>query len=125
MIGLWFVNIVCGVIVVKEDVVEVFKFGYFCGYGGDVWFFQFVFVDYVLWMVKNFFGGGNVMVFYMFGILFDVQKRYVFGIKFILESYLLGKFDYKFEDLIVYGGDYVIKVYGEWVKFVKKDVVGV
>ncbi len=56
------------------------------------------------------------MVPHMSGTSLDAQKRYALGTKSILESYLTGKHDYKPEDLIVHGGDYATKAYGERAK---------
>ena len=60
----------------------------------------------------------------MSGTSLDAQKRYALGTKSILESYLSGKLDYKPEDLIVHGGDYATKAYGERAKKVVADVAG-
>jgi formate dehydrogenase len=56
------------------------------------------------------------MVPHMSGTSIDAQKRYAAGVKSILESYLSGKHDYRPEDLIVQGGDYATKAYGERTK---------
>jgi len=64
------------------------------------------------------------MVPHMSGTSLDAQKRYALGTKSILESYLSGKLDYKPEDLIVHGGDYATKAYGERAKKVVADVAG-
>lgn len=53
------------------------------------------------------------MVPHVSGTSLDAQKRYADGTKSILESYLSGRFDYKPEDLIVHGGDYATRAYGE------------
>jgi formate dehydrogenase len=49
----------------------------------------------------------------MSGTSIDAQVRYAQGTKNILESYFSGKHDYRPEDLIVTGGDYATKAYGE------------
>ena len=56
------------------------------------------------------------MVPHVSGTSLDAQKRYANGVKSILDSYLSGRHDYKAEDLIVHGGDYATKAYGERVK---------
>ncbi|KAK4467069.1 formate dehydrogenase [Cladorrhinum samala] len=122
--GSWLVNTARGAIVVKEDVAEALKTGHLRGYGGDVWFPQPAPEDHILRTAKNPFGGGNAMVPHMSGTSLDAQKRYALGTKSILESYLSGKLDYKPEDLIVHGGDYATKAYGERAKKVVADVAG-
>ncbi|KAK3366006.1 formate dehydrogenase [Lasiosphaeria ovina] len=111
--GSWLVNTARGAIVVKEDVADALKSGHLRGYGGDVWFPQPAPQDHPLRYAKNPFGGGNAMVPHMSGTSLDAQKRYALGTKAILESYLTGKHDYRPEDLIVIGGDYATKAYGE------------
>ncbi|KAK3939558.1 formate dehydrogenase protein [Diplogelasinospora grovesii] len=111
--GSWLVNTARGAIVVKEDVAEALKTGHLRGYGGDVWFPQPAPKDHVLRYAKNPFGGGNAMVPHVSGTSLDAQQRYANGVKSILESYLSGRHDYRPEDLIVYGGDYATKSYGE------------
>ncbi|KAG0640220.1 NAD-dependent formate dehydrogenase AciA/Fdh [Tuber brumale] len=111
--GSWLVNTARGAIVVKEDVADAIKSGHLRGYGGDVWFPQPAPKDHPLRYAKNPFGGGNAMVPHMSGTSIDAQKRYAAGAKAILESYLSGKHDYRPEDLIVIGGDYATKAYGE------------
>ncbi len=49
----------------------------------------------------------------MSGTSIDAQIRYATGTKNILESYFSGKHDYRPEDLIVHGGDYATKAYGQ------------
>jgi len=111
--GSWLVNTARGAIVVKEDVAEALKSGHLRGYGGDVWFPQPAPKDHPLRYAKNPFGGGNAMVPHMSGTSLDAQKRYADGVKNILQSYLSGKHDYRPEDLIVHGGDYATKAYGQ------------
>jgi formate dehydrogenase len=111
--GSYLVNTARGAIVVKEDVAAALKSGHLAGYGGDVWFPQPAPADHVLRTAKNPFGGGNAMVPHMSGTSLDAQKRYADGTKAIIESYLTGKFDYRPEDLIVHGGDYATKAYGQ------------
>jgi len=53
------------------------------------------------------------MVPHMSGTSIDAQKRYAAGTKAILDSYFSGRHDYKPEDLIVQGGDYATKAYGQ------------
>nr|OQO27525.1 Formate dehydrogenase [Rachicladosporium sp. CCFEE 5018] len=112
--GSWLVNTARGAIVVKEDVAAALKSGQLRGYGGDVWFPQPAPADHPLRTAsyKNW-GGGNAMVPHMSGTSLDAQKRYAAGTKAILESYFSGKHDYRPEDLIVIGGDYATKAYGE------------
>ncbi|KAG0127943.1 NAD-dependent formate dehydrogenase AciA/Fdh [Tuber indicum] len=111
--GSWLVNTARGAIVVKEDVAAAIESGHLRGYGGDVWFPQPAPKDHPLRYAKNPFGGGNAMVPHMSGTSIDAQKRYAAGTKAILKSYLSGKHDYRPEDLIVIGGDYATKAYGE------------
>jgi formate dehydrogenase len=112
-IGSWLVNTARGAIVVKEDVAEALKTGQLKGYGGDVWFPQPAPKDHPLRYAKNAWGGGNAMVPHMSGTSLDAQARYAAGTKSILDSYFSGRFDYKPEDLIVHGGDYATKAYGQ------------
>ncbi|WEW61915.1 formate dehydrogenase (NAD+) [Emydomyces testavorans] len=111
--GSWLVNTARGAIVVKEDVAEAVKSGHLRGYGGDVWFPQPPPKEDPLRYAEGPWGGGNAMVPHMSGTSIDAQIRYAKGTKAILESYFSGKFDYKNEDLIVHGGDYVTKAYGQ------------
>jgi len=114
--GSWLVNTARGAIVVKEDVAAALESGHLRGYGGDVWFPQPAPKDHPLRNARNPFGGGNAMVAHMSGTSLDAQKRYADGTKSILESYLSGKHDYRPQDLIVIGGDYATKAYGERAK---------
>ncbi|KAK6004276.1 hypothetical protein QM012_009126 [Aureobasidium pullulans] len=112
--GSWLVNTARGAIVVKEDVAEALKTGQLRGYGGDVWFPQPAPKDHPLRYAQyTHWGGGNAMVPHMSGTSIDAQKRYAAGTKAILESYFSGRHDYRPEDLIVQGGDYATKAYGE------------
>jgi formate dehydrogenase len=111
--GSYLINTARGAIVVKEDVAEALKSGHLAGYGGDVWFPQPAPQDHPLRYAKNPFGGGNAMVPHMSGTSLDAQKRYAEGTKAILTSYFSGKFDYRAQDLIVHGGDYATKAYGQ------------
>lgn len=54
----------------------------------------------------------------MSGTSVDAQIRYANGTKAIIEAYLKGDLDsgYRHEDLIVRGGDYVTRAYGEGTK---------
>lgn len=56
----------------------------------------------------------------MSGTSIDAQARYAAGTKAILDSYFSGRHDYRPEDLIVIGGDYATKAYGERAKSQKK-----
>lgn len=114
--GSYLVNTARGAIVVKEDVAEALKSGQLRGYGGDVWFPQPAPKEHVLRYAKNGFGGGNAMVPHVSGTSLDAQKRYADGVKKILDSYFSGRFDYNPADLIVHGGDYATKAYGERTK---------
>lgn len=109
-------NTARGAIVVKEDVAEALKSGHLNGYGGDVWFPQPAPKEHPLRYAKNTMGGGNATVPHMSGTSIDAQERYAAGTKAILESYFSGKHDYRPEDLIVIGGDYATKAYGERAK---------
>lgn len=115
--GSWLVNTARGAIVVKEDVADALKSGQLRGYGGDVWFPQpapkdhpLRYAEYTSW------GGGNAMTPHMSGTSLDAQKRYAAGTKAILDSYFSGRHDYRPEDLIVTGGDYATKAYGQRTK---------
>lgn len=114
--GSYLVNTARGAIVVKEDVAAALESGHLRGYGGDVWFPQPAPKEHPLRYAKNPFGGGNAMVPHVSGTSLDAQKRYADGVKSILDSYLSGRHDYKTEDLIVHGGDYATKAYGERAK---------
>ncbi|CAI6096385.1 hypothetical protein V2G26_003258 [Clonostachys chloroleuca] len=111
--GSYLVNTARGAIVVKEDVAEALKSGHLAGYGGDVWFPQPAPKDHPLRYAKNPWGGGNAMVPHMSGTSLDAQKRYAEGTKAIITSYLSGKHDYRPQDLIVHGGSYATKAYGQ------------
>jgi len=111
--GSWLVNTARGAIVVKEDVAEALKSGHLRGYGGDVWAPQPAPKDHPLRYAEYPWGGGNAMVPHMSGTSIDAQIRYANGTKNILESYWSGKHDYRPEDLIVTGGDYATKAYGQ------------
>ncbi|KAK3056044.1 formate dehydrogenase (NAD+) [Extremus antarcticus] len=111
--GAWLVNTARGAIVVKEDVAEALKSGQLRGYGGDVWFPQPAPKDHPLRYAEHPWGGGNATVPHMSGTSIDAQIRYATGTKNILESYFSGKHDYRPEDLIVHGGDYATKAYGQ------------
>ncbi|KAI4716417.1 hypothetical protein E4T48_07398 [Aureobasidium sp. EXF-10727] len=112
--GSWLVNTARGAIVVKEDVAAALKSGQLRGYGGDVWFPQPAPADHPLRTAQyTHWGGGNAMVPHMSGTSIDAQKRYAAGTKAILDSYFSGRHDYRPEDLIVKGGDYATKAYGE------------
>lgn len=112
-IGAWLVNTARGAIVVKEDVADAIKSGQLRGYGGDVWFPQPAPKDHPLRYVTGPMGGGNAMTPHMSGTSIDAQIRYAKGTQEILDSYFSGRFDYKNQDLIVHGGDYVTKAYGQ------------
>ncbi|PON24075.1 formate dehydrogenase [Trichoderma gamsii] len=118
--GSYLVNTARGAIVVKEDVAAALKSGHLAGYGGDVWFPQPAPADHPLRTAVNPFGFGNAMTPHMSGTSLDAQKRYADGTKAILESYLSGKHDYRPEDLIVYGGDWATKSYGQREKVNKQ-----
>ncbi|KAL7790889.1 formate dehydrogenase [Trichoderma ceciliae] len=120
--GSYLVNTARGAIVVKEDVAAALKSGHLAGYGGDVWFPQPAPGDHPLRTAVNPFGFGNAMTPHMSGTSLDAQKRYADGTKAILESYLTGKHDYRPEDLIVHGGDWATRAYGqrEKINTVKK-----
>ncbi|KAM0258796.1 hypothetical protein ACHAQJ_003638 [Trichoderma viride] len=111
--GSYLVNTARGAIVVKEDVAAALKSGHLAGYGGDVWFPQPAPGDHPLRTAVNPFGFGNAMTPHMSGTSLDAQKRYADGTKAILDSYLSGRHDYRPEDLIVYGGDWATKSYGQ------------
>ena len=111
--GAWLVNTARGAIVVKEDVAEALASGQLRGYGGDVWFPQPAPADHVLRHARNSYGGGNAMTPHISGTSIDAQKRYAEGTKKIIDSYLSGRHDYNPQDLIVYGGDWATKAYGQ------------
>ena len=114
-LGSYLINTARGGIVVKEDVAEALRTGHLHGYGGDVWFPQPAPPDHPLRTAKNPSGGGNAMVPHMSGTTIDAQQRYADGTKRILDSYLSGRHDYQPEDLIVRGGEYATKAYGQRV----------
>ncbi|CBF70916.1 formate dehydrogenase aciA [Aspergillus nidulans FGSC A4] len=111
--GSWLVNTARGAIVVKEDVAEALKSGHLRGYGGDVWFPQPAPKEHPLRYAEHPWGGGNATVPHMSGTSIDAQIRYANGTKAILDSYFSGRFDYQPQDLIVHGGDYATKAYGQ------------
>ncbi|TKA21944.1 Formate dehydrogenase [Salinomyces thailandicus] len=113
--GSWLVNTARGAIVVKEDVADALKSGHLRGYGGDVWFPQPAPKDHPLRYAQYgpFQSGGNATVPHMSGTSLDAQARYAAGTKAILQSYFSGKHDYRPQDLIVTGGDYATKAYGQ------------
>merc|ERR1712029_1049695 len=111
--GSWLVNTARGAIVVKEDVAEALKSGQLRGYGGDVWFPQPAPKDHPLRYAAYKNWGGSAMVPHMSGTSIDAQERYVAGTKAILDSYWSGRHDYRKEDLIVIGGEYATKAYGQ------------
>nr|CAA77687.1 AciA [Aspergillus nidulans]prf//1905380A aciA gene [Aspergillus nidulans] len=111
--GSWLVNTARGAIVVKEDVAEALKSGHLRGYGGDVWFPQPAPKEHPLRYAEHPWGGGNATVPHMSGTSLAAQIRYANGTKAILDSYFSGRFDYQPQDLIVHGGDYATKAYGQ------------
>ena len=92
---------------------EAVKSGHLRGYGGDVWFPQPAPKDHPLRYVQGPWGGGNATVPHMSGTSIDAQVRYAKGTYDILNSYFSKRFDYRPQDLIVSGGDYVTKAYGK------------
>lgn len=113
----YLVNTARGAICVKEDVAAALESGHLAGYGGDVWFPQPAPADHPWRAMRNKYGGGNAMTPHVSGTSLDAQARYAKGVKDILESYFSGKHDYRPEDVIVIGGDYATKAYGQ-----RKDI---
>ena len=111
--GAWLVNTARGAICVAEDVAEALKSGKLRGYGGDVWNVQPAPDNHPWRTMRNQFGGGNAMTPHISGTSLDAQARYSAGVQNILESYFSGKHDYRPQDVIVSGGRYATKSYGE------------
>ncbi|ODV80036.1 formate dehydrogenase-like protein [Suhomyces tanzawaensis NRRL Y-17324] len=111
--GAYLVNTARGAICVEQDVADAVNSGHLAGYGGDVWYPQPAPKDHPWRSMKNPYGGGNAMTPHVSGTSLDAQARYAAGVKKILESYFSGKHDYKPEDVIVTGGGYATRAYGE------------
>ena len=117
--GAWLVNTARGAICVPQDVADALKSGHLRGYGGDVWYPQPAPKDHPWRSMRNPFGFGNNMVPHMSGTSIDAQKRYADGTKTIIDNFLHGK-PQNPTDLIVEGGKYATKAYGQREKIDKK-----
>lgn len=111
--GAWIVNTARGAIVETDALVEALESGKIRGYGGDVWNPQPAPKDHPWRSARNPLGGGNAMTPHISGTSIDAQVRYSNGVKSILESYFSGKEDYRPQDIIVHGGKYATRAYGE------------
>lgn len=111
--GAWIVNTARGAIVDNEALKEALESGHIRGYGGDVWNPQPAPQDHPWRTAFNPHGGGNAMTPHISGTSIDAQVRYALGVKSILQSFFSGKLDYRPQDVIVHGGKYGTKAYGE------------
>lgn len=110
--GAWLVNTARGAICNAEDVAAAVESGQLNGYAGDVWNVQPAPKDHPWRKMLNPLGGGNGMVPHVSGTSLDAQARYASGVKTILENFFDGK-PQNPHDIIVTGGDYATKAYGE------------
>ncbi|KAK7687200.1 hypothetical protein QCA50_009704 [Cerrena zonata] len=110
--GAWLVNTARGAICDKDAVKAAVESGHLSGYAGDVWNVQPAPKDHPWRTMKNPLGGGNGMVPHYSGTTLDAQARYATGAKEILENYLTGKPQTP-ANLIVAGGTYATKAYGQ------------
>jgi len=110
--GAWLVNTARGAICDRIAVKEALESGQINGYSGDVWDVQPAPSDHPWRTMKNPLGGGNGMVPHYSGTTLDAQARYAAGAKDILERWLNGK-EQVLANLIVTGGDYATKAYGQ------------
>jgi len=110
--GAWLVNTARGAICDRNAVKEALESGQLNGYSGDVWDVQPAPRDHPLRTAKNPLGGGNGMVPHYSGTTLDAQKRYAEGAKDILERFLDGKAQEP-QNVIVDGGAYITKTYGQ------------
>lgn len=135
------VNTARGAICNAEDVAAAVESGQLNGYAGDVWNVQPAPKDHPWRKMLNPLGGGNGMyvqytsshwlllvqgmililvimlhiiyrVPHVSGTSLDAQARYASGVKTILENFFDGK-PQNPHDIIVTGGDYATKAYGE------------
>jgi len=110
--GAWLVNTARGAICNAEAVAAALKSGHLNGYAGDVWNKQPAPRDHVWRTMVNPLGAGNGMVPHYSGTTLDAQYRYATGTKKILENFLNGT-DQDPQNVIVIGGDYATKAYGQ------------
>lgn len=114
--GAWLVNTARGAICVAEDVAAALESGQLNGYGGDVSYPQPAPPSHPWHKMVNGWnptlGGGNAMTPHISGSSLDAQARYALGTKNILENIWNGK-PQRPEDIIVEGGSYATKSYGQ------------
>jgi len=113
--GAWLVNTARGAICDRIAVKEALESGQLSGYAGDVWDVQPCPQDHPWRTMKNPLGGGNGMVAHYSGTTLDAQARYATGTKDILSRWLEGK-EQDPANIIVTGGDYATKAYGQRTK---------
>jgi len=113
--GAWLVNTARGAIVNADDVKAAVESGQLNGYAGDVWNVQPAPKDHPWRTMLNPLGGGNGMTPHVSGTSLDAQARYAAGTKKIIENFFEGK-PQNPADIIVAGGSYATKAYGERVK---------
>lgn len=110
--GAWLVNTARGAICNADDVRAAVESGQLNGYAGDVWNVQPAPKDHPWRSMLNPLGGGNGMTPHVSGTSLDAQARYAAGTKKIIESFLDGK-EQNPADVIVTGGQYATKAYGQ------------
>lgn len=107
--GSWLINTARGAICNADAVKEAVNSGHLLGYGGDVWNVQPAPSNHP-WRSLDPMRSG--MVPHYSGTTLDAQKRYADGTVSILENWLNGK-PQEPANLIVDGGDYSTKAYGQ------------
>jgi len=112
--GAWLVNTARGAICNAEAVAKAVNEGHLLGYGGDVWNMQPAPKDHPWRTMESPEGKGmgNAMVPHYSGTTLDAQKRYADGTKEIIQNFLDGKPQVP-ANLIVEGGEYASKAYGQ------------
>ena len=114
--GAWLVNTARGAICDKKDVAAALASGQLNGYGGDVSFPQPAQWNHPWRTMVNSWnpqlGGGNAMTPHISGTSIDAQARYAEGTRRILENFW-NKKPQRPEDIIVEGGHYATKAYGQ------------
>lgn len=99
--GAYIVNIARGAIVDRDALVEALESGRLAGYAGDVWHPQPAPKDHPWRTMPN-----HAMTPHMSGTTLEAQKRYVAGVREVLDSFLGGK-NIREDYLIVDGGEVV------------------